>query len=262
MSIRVALIGYGAIGSDLAYALLAGAIPGATLCAVMTRHKPELDLASTIQHTDAIGAILALRPDLVIECAGAQAFSAYVATVLRAGIDVISVSMAAMAQVEVEDEIAALDPTSCGQLGFASGAVGALDVLSAAREGGLERVEVIQRKPPAAFGELIADQAMTEPRIMQQASAREVALALPQNANVAAAVALAGLGFDRTQVTVIADPAMTRNTVEIRAQGRFGRFTLQIENQPSPSNRKTSITPAMSVLAAIRRRVSKVVIPI
>ena len=257
--LRIALIGYGAIGADVAKALLSNAIPGAQLVAVMTR--TAIALPADVRHTLVRAELLALRPDLVIECAGADAFSEHAAPILRAGVDLTTVSMAALARPQVEREIAALDPANCGRLGFASGAVGALDLLSAAREGGLERVEVIQRKPPAAFGALTAGQTLNEPRIMQQASAREVALALPQNSNVAAAVALAGLGFDRTQVTVIADPAVARNTVEVKALGRFGSFSLHIENQPSPSNPKTSITPAMSLLAAIRRRTAKVVIP-
>ena len=79
--------------------------------------------------------------------------------------------------------------------------------------------------------------------------------------NVAAAAALAGLGFDETRVTVIADPAVSKNSVELVAEGRFGNFRLVIENQPSPTNPKTSMTPAMSVLAALRRRCARIRIP-
>ena len=148
-----------------------------------------------------------------------------------------------------------------GALSFASGALGGLDALTAAREGGLTRVEVIQRKPPAALMDADAARKLTAQQVVKQSSAREVALALPQNSNVAAAAAIAGLGFDQTQVTVIADPAVDKNSVELKAEGRFGNFRLVIENHPSPTNPKTSMTPAMSVLAALRRRIAKVRIP-
>ncbi len=258
-TLRVALIGAGAMGADIALALNQRVIPGARLVAVLTRSASVRDDGAAAVTT--LAALLALQPDVIVECAGADAFAAHVPGALAAGVDVIAVSMAAMARFEVEAAIDAIDAAQAGSLFFASGAVGGLDALSAAREGGLTRVDVIQRKPPAALLDAAQAAALTEPRIVKRASAREVALALPQNSNVAAAAAIAGLGFDATQVTVIADPAVSRNTVELEAQGRFGSFRMVIENHPSPANPKTSMTPAMSVLAALRRRTSRIRIP-
>lgn len=261
-TLRVALIGAGAMGADIALALNQRVIPGARLVAVLTRSATvRADGAAAVT---TLAALLALQPDVIVECAGADAFAAHVPAALAAGVDVIAVSMAAMARLEVEaaiDAISAIGKGQGGSLFFASGAVGGLDALSAAREGGLTRVDVIQRKPPAALLDAAQAAALTEARIVKRASAREVALALPQNSNVAAAAAIAGLGFDATQVTVIADPAVSRNTVELEAQGRFGSFRMVIENHPSPANPKTSMTPAMSVLAALRRRTSRIRIP-
>lgn len=64
-------------------------------------------------------------------------------------------------------------------------------------------MELVQRKPHAAF----PDEPLTpgETRIVSSGSAREAAIAFPRNSNIAAAVALAGLGFDNTRVTVVAD---------------------------------------------------------
>ncbi len=258
-TLRVALIGAGAMGGDIAQALNQQAIPGARLVAVLTRSASvRADGAAAVT---TLAALLAQKPDVIVECAGADAFAAHVPGALAAGVDVIAVSMAAMARLEVEAAINAISNKQSGSLLFASGAVGGLDALSAAREGGLTRVEVIQRKPPAALLDAAEAAALSEARIVKRASAREVALALPQNSNVAAAAAIAGLGFDATQVTVIADPAVSRNTVELEAQGRFGSFRMVIENHPSPANPKTSMTPAMSVLAALRRRTSRIRIP-
>ncbi|MFK8251801.1 aspartate dehydrogenase domain-containing protein [Ancylobacter terrae] len=83
----------------------------------------------------------------------------------------------------------------------------------------------------------------------------------PRNSNVAAAVALAGIGFDATTVEVIADPSETRNVIEVHAAGRFGELHLVMRNQPSPVHPRTAMIPPMSVLAALRRRQAACVVP-
>ena len=255
--LRIALIGAGTIGAELLRNI--PSLPGAELVAVLTRSATAR--SDGLANVQTVAALLALQPDVVVECAGADAFAAHVPAVLAAGVDVIAVSAAAMARKDVESAISGLQGPHVGTLYFASGAIGALDALSAAREGGLTRVDVIQRKPPAALLGPAEAGGLQEAKLIKSSSAREVALEFPQNSNVAAAAAIAGLGFDETRVTVIADPAVSTNSVELVAEGRFGNFRLVIENQPSPTNPKTSMTPAMSVLAALRRRSARIRIP-
>jgi aspartate dehydrogenase len=82
----------------------------------------------------------------------------------------------------------------------------------------------------------------------------------PQNVNVAAAVSLAGIGFDQTIVRVVADPAAQRNLHRIEAQGEFGELTLEFRLLPSPGNPKTSFLAALSAIRLIRRLSEPVVI--
>ena len=72
---------------------------------------------------------------------------------------------------------------------------------------------------------------------------------------MSAAVSLAGIGPDRTQVRIIADPSLDRNTHDVEVTGDFGRFTVHIENRPS-ANPRTGVLTAMSVLAVIRKLTS------
>ena len=91
-------------------------------------------------------------------------------------------------------------------------------------------------------------------------SARNAALEYPKNANVAASVALAGIGFDETQVELIADPGVTRNVHEVVAEGDFGRLEFRIEGDSLPDNPRSSAITAMSVVREILNPSSPIVI--
>lgn len=85
-------------------------------------------------------------------------------------------------------------------------------------------------------------------------TARQAALAYPKNANVAAAVALAGVGFDDTRVELIADPNIATNIHEITAEGTFGSFRFEISGHGLPDNPRSSALAAMSVMADLVER--------
>ncbi|HST75865.1 MAG TPA: aspartate dehydrogenase domain-containing protein, partial [Acetobacteraceae bacterium] len=84
----------------------------------------------------------------------------------------------------------------------------------------------------------------------------EAAAGFPANLNVAAALALAGVGPMRTKVEIWADPSVTRNTHTIRVEAASARLTMTIENVPSRENPRTGKITALSVLACLRGLVS------
>ena len=94
--------------------------------------------------------------------------------------------------------------------------------------------------------------AQTERIIFFRGSAREAAARFPKNANVAATIALASLGLDRTQVLLGSDPHVSGPLGIIEAEGEFGRFNFEILALASPTNPKTSALTGHSLVAAVR----------
>ena len=121
----------------------------------------------------------------------------------------------------------------------------------------MEQVTYVGRKPPAGWRGSPAEQKLdlealtTGAQTHFQGTAREAALAYPKNANVAAAVALAGIGFDKTTVRLIADADVSANIHEVQAKGDFGNFTFQINGQSLPDNPRSSALAAMSVVSKL-----------
>ena len=68
----------------------------------------------------------------------------------------------------------------------------------------------------------------------------------------APAAAFAGIGPERTQVEVWADPALDRNTHTIVVDAAAARLTMTIENVPTETNPRTGKITALSILACLR----------
>ena len=71
--------------------------------------------------------------------------------------------------------------------------------------------------------------------------------------NVSATLALAGIGFGKTRVRIVSDPAATANTHRIVVASAAGKMALEFENLPSKENPKTSELAALSALRRIRK---------
>jgi aspartate dehydrogenase len=79
----------------------------------------------------------------------------------------------------------------------------------------VEEVTIAVTKPPAAWkgipyvdGLKVDLAALREPRVLFEGTAREGVPLFPANVNIAAVLSLAGIGFDRTRLKVVADPGL------------------------------------------------------
>jgi aspartate dehydrogenase len=260
--LKLALIGFGAIGQELARVLQGDSTIQITQ--IVTRDdlvQETAAIAGPLAPGAAVGSTIvgdgAVRPDLVAECAGHAAIAEHIVPALETGLPCIITSVGALHHAGTVARLEEAARAGHTRVQLISGAIGCIDALSAAKVAGLESVAYVGRKPPGSWAQTTAAQRfdlehLTIPQIIFEGSAREAALLYPQNANVAATVALAGLGLDDTTVTLIADPGIQRNIHRVSAHGAFGRFALELENFPLPGNPKTSALAACSLVCAIR----------
>jgi aspartate dehydrogenase len=94
---------------------------------------------------------------------------------------------------------------------------------------------------------------LNQPKRVFSGTAREAARGFPANVNVAAALALAGIGPYRTMIDIWADPGVDRNLHRIEVEADSVRFTLEIANVPSVENPRTGRLTPLSVVALLRK---------
>ncbi|MGH8669920.1 MAG: aspartate dehydrogenase [Burkholderiales bacterium] len=243
---RFALLGYGAIAEEMLRCLEeAGELDALAGVLVRRAHPAEARFALV----RSIDALLDLGADMVVECAGHDAMRQYGPVVLAHGTDLLCASVGVLADPGFE----ALLGEPAARLWIPSGAVAGIDGLLAARSAGLRRVTYTSVKPPPAWKGTPGESRIGPGRtVFFEGSARQAALQFPQNANVGATVALAGLGLDRTTVRLVSDPDARGPLGIIEAQGDFGSLRFEILAYASARNPKTSLLTAHSLLLALR----------
>ena len=203
--------------------------------------------------------------DLVIESASQKAVKFIVPQALEAGCDVMVLSVGAFADDELRKTLFGLAEQNNCKLYFPSGAVIGIDGLNSASAAEIFSVTLTTRKPPSGLigapyivEKGIKLEALDMETLLFEGSASEAVKAFPANVNVAATISLAGIGFERTKVKVIADPSFSRNVHELIVEGEFGKFFTRVENLPSPDNPKTSYLAALSAISTLKKILNSV----
>lgn len=261
---RIALIGGGTIARLVLEHIRSGDLENFQVVALLGRaggapRASRLAKEFGVPYVAERAALVAARPQAVIEAASHEAVREHLVPLLEAGVGVVVLSAGAL----LDDALRAAAERAAVRTGallyVPSGGIGGLDVLKTACLAGVDEASIQVAKPPAAWKGIAYVEAkgfkldgLKTPLILFEGSAREGVPHFPQNVNIAAILALGGIGPDRTRLKVVADPALTLNTHTIRVSGRSGRFTLVLENVPAPENPKTSWLACYSALAALK----------
>ena len=204
-------------------------------------------------------ALVAARPDVVVEAASHEAVRDYGEALLERGIALIVLSGGALADDDLRGRLEAAAQKSRALLYVPSGGIAGLDALKAACIAGVDSVTITVTKPAAAWKNITYVETLDVdldhlpgPCTLYEGPARAGVPLFPANVNIAAVLSMAGCGFDRTTLKVVADPAITRNTHQIEIEGRTGHITIKLENVPAPENPKTAWLACYSALAALK----------
>ena len=126
------------------------------------------------------------------------------------------------------------------------------------RKDGISKVHLRTTKPPSSWdgAEGLGDNKVInikKPKVIFEGNAKNAALAFPKNANVAAALAIVGIGVEKTTVELIADPEIDINKHEVEVEGKFGSLKVIVGAIPSKENPKTSHLAALSIIRQLEK---------
>ena len=263
---KVGIIGCGFIGSTLA-----NAIENIDEVEELYLYDRKISctegLASTFKKATAVATIgdLIENVNLVIEAGSQEAVIKFGNKVLTQGRDLMIMSVGALADNKLWKKLQNTAKKNHGRIYLPSGAICGIDGLSSASMAGIDEITVETTKPPNGLANVryITKQGidlnrLKKPLTVFDGSAKEAVSQFPKNINISACVSLAGIGFDKTKVKIIVDPAATRNQHKLICRGRFGEFSCVVKNMPSMSNPKTSYLAALSAIATLKKIVGGV----
>ena len=194
-------------------------------------------------------------PDYIVEAATGDALKHIAEPSLRAGCDVIALSVGALADEDFAARIERVTRQTGRKLHVASGAIGGFDLMRTAKLAGALTCRVVNLKSPQALdgADYLKDHPLSDlEETIFEGSAQEAIAAFPKNVNVAVAAAIATCGVADTQVVVRSVPGLALNTHRIELEGDFGHATIEVASAPSPNNPRSSAIAADSVVARLQ----------
>jgi aspartate dehydrogenase len=260
---RIGLIGGGAIARLVLEHIRKGELSDVQVVAIAGRsdRSKGVPLANEFGAAFVVGfeALAATDPEVVVEAASHEAVREYAEPVLARGISFVALSGGALCDDALRARLERTAAEHRALLYVPSGGIGGLDSLKAVCLAGADEVSIAVTKPPAAWKGIpyveklgLDLDRLSAATVLFEGSAREGVPHFPANVNIAAVLSMAGIGFDRTRLKVVADPALKFNTHFIVIEGRTGRVDIKFESVAMPENPRTSMLACFSALAAIR----------
>jgi len=186
--------------------------------------------------------------DVVFEGASQQAVQEYAEKILNAGKDLILMSVGSLFDDSFRKKLQNKAREKKCKIYIPSGAICGIDGILSASVDGIDEVTLVTTKPPESFGKKY-----TMRSVLFKGNAKDAVKRFPANINVAASLSLAGKGFNKTNVQIVADPVVNRISHKILAHGKFGRLRVELENMPNPNNPSSSYMASLSAIATLKK---------
>lgn len=254
VSVKIGIIGCGAIGNDVAKAAdEMDDVEKIFLYDIKIEKAEKLCKEIKKGEVKKVSEFLD-EVDIVFEAASQEAVREYAMEVINAGKDLIIMSIGSLFDDELRENLIEKAREKKCKIYLPSGAVCGIDGIKAAKIGGfLDEVTLVTTKSPNALGKELEKRT-----IIFEGSARKAVNEFPRNINVAGCLSLAGIGFDKTKVKIVADPVVKYNSHRILAHGKFGRLRAEVENLPNPNNPSSSYLASLSAIATLRRAIEPI----
>lgn len=202
---QIILIGCGSLGTIIAEGIkdkLSGQYEISAVCDTSRDCAGKLAACFQIPVVMSQNEIIAMKPDYVVEAASKEVVEQMAPDILRAGIDMIILSVGALVDEELVEKINQAGKSTGAKLHVASGAVGGFDLMRAVKFGGLAFSQIHTSKNPRSLNgapglgnEMLPE---NETHIAFEGTSRDAIRCFPQNVNVSVSTALATLGVDNT----------------------------------------------------------------
>lgn len=261
----IALIGCGGLGRIIAQGLLDPRLSEhyqlIGVCDINASAAQELGSTCGCAAYTSPDDLLRERPSYVVEAAGVSVLKKYACPVLRAGSDLLVLSIGAFADTTFYESVRECAREHGRKVHLLSGAIGGFDLIRSAMWSGQLSAAIQNIKPPESLtgapflqGRVLSKQ---DSELLFDGSAAEAIQAFPKNVNVAVALAVASVGVDQTRVQVISDPQKELNVHRVLLNGDFGYAELEIASKPSDTASSSALA-AYSALAKLESLCSEI----
>jgi aspartate dehydrogenase len=266
MEKKVAVIGYGSIGKEIIASAKRQEIPNAKIVAVFDKQSQVINSVDN-QNSDVhlfsefdefYNSQIYSNLDVIIECASKDAVKEYGKKIIESKKDLIVLSVGAFSDKKYLVELQDLSNLNNTKILIPTGAIAGLDSIRSVKKY-LDSLSITTTKHPKSLAgapffkrsKIKLDDINSETVLFEGNAFTAIEL-FPANVNVAVATALAGIGLEKTRVSIKADPLISVNKHEIVAKGSFGEIHIIVQNIPSPSNPKTSYLASLSAIECLR----------
>ncbi len=223
MGRRIGLIGFGYIGQYVYNQIIAHPEFGLEVAFVYNRTADKLKGLPPALVLEDLKNMMHRRSDLIVEMAHPDISRDYGAMILSYS-DYMMLSVSALGDTTVEQELFSVSKANGTQLYIPHGALVGVDNLFEGREV-WDEVTITFRKHPKGidFSDVKMDPGQVDREtVLYEGPVRGITKLYPRNINTMVTCALATIGLDRCRGILIADPALSVGIAEVRAKGRDG----------------------------------------